>query len=233
METTGLTQQQMDRIVNYINGVKDATMNEEIITLFDGLYFRLHRRIMHNLIQEEKKNERLNVRIAKMQEKSKITKTTDENVEGYSCTGLDSVDIAGCLAFEMQALCHKGVQKSKILRILYIMYASWLASKKERLCLEHPVATERGPMFWRAYKKIDPMTIIGPEHHKNVASQNPSVATFIRNTARKYYDIDDKDLEDYINSGAPYKNALPRKGEKWCKPLSDNDIYLWKTKINE
>lgn len=233
MEATGLTQEQMDSIVHYINGDEGAKMNESIVATFDMLYLKLHKRIMLNLIAEEKKNTRLNVKVAKMEEKRNSQKTADTNGEGFGCTGLDSADVAGCLTWELQNILQKGVSKSRMLKILYLMYATWLATKKERLFLEHPVATERGPIFWRAYKKINTEVNIDASYHTRMASQNPGVAVFARNAARKYYDMNEKDLEEYIKSGEPYKNALPGPDGKWCRQLSDNDIFLWRTKHDE
>lgn len=145
-------------------------------------------------------------------------------------TGLDSLDVATALLYCIQQ--HDGfiISKTKLIHILYEMYASWLASKRQRLFVEHPVAAEWGPQLWRVYKKIENVrTPVLYQTYASLAQQNPAVAAFCRNAAAKYYDWREKDLRDYLMKGAPYKNATPEKNNgKWGKEISDADIFAWK-----
>ena len=147
----------------------------------------------------------------------------------FSETGLDSFDVANALLYQLQLLGAPVHNKNKIIYILFEMYSSWLASKKQRLFLEHPVATEWGPQFWRVYKRLNIKTAIPETAWKDLTSSNPAVAAFTKNAAAKYADYHENTLKDYFIKGEPYKNATAEKnGGKWNKVISDTDIYLWK-----
>ena len=145
-------------------------------------------------------------------------------------TGLDSVDVAKCLLYYLQGKDSYGLTKSKLMCILFEVYASWLYSKKERIFIEHPVCTEYGPQFWRVYKRINSVREpLGRECVDAVASANPGVAAMCRNAANKYYDYSEKQLQSFIIKCPAYKAALPKNnGGKWNGEMSDRLIYSWK-----
>ncbi len=152
----------------------------------------------------------------------------------YTETGLDSADVADALLYQLQALRTYKLSRAKVIHILYEMYASWLASKGERLFIEHPVATEYGPMFWRVYKRLDTRKQISRDRWESLCAANPGVAAFCRNAARKYYDYADGDLNKVFLKSRPYKNASKEKnGGKWNKEINDNEIYAWKKENNK
>lgn len=148
---------------------------------------------------------------------------------GFTDTMLDSADVALALLYCLQERHPWRLTKSKVMLILYEMYASWLVSKKQRLFIEHPVAAEWGPQMWRAYKHIDVAADVPHECFRRLAEQSSAVAQFCRNAATKYYDCSEDDLRKIFTDSEPYRNALPeRNGGKWGRPFSDTEIYAWR-----
>ena len=101
---------------------------------------------------------------------------------------------------------------------------------KERLCREHPVATEYGPMFWSVYKKINPSSRVPYEAWKELCEKNAGIAAYCRNAAQKYYDTKCSELEESFKKSKPYQKASKEYNfGKWNKEISDQDIYEWRT----
>jgi uncharacterized phage-associated protein len=231
MAANALTPEQMTKITRYIDGEKDAEIDDETLALFDALHYKLHRKIYENLSREQKKSRRLETKAERLEDKLKAADAAD--AEGFTEAGLDSADVAACLAAETRNVTQKGISRSRMLTLTYMAYVSWLGNKKQRLFLEHPVATQYGPIFWRAYKKVNPETEADEDAFRRVADQNPGAAAFLRNVAKKYHDADERMMANFIKNSAPYKNALPKEGEKWCKTIQDDDIYAWAVAIHK
>jgi len=162
---------------------------------------------------------------------NRLTKREQEAIEAglIKQTGLDSYEVAKALLYQLQHLKTYRLTRTKVVFILYEMYASWLVSKQERLFDEQPVATEWGPQFWRVYKRMNVMIPVSDEDWRDLASKNPGVAQFCRNAARKYYDYAEKKLQKTFKESLPYKNASKEKNDgKWNKEITDQDIISWK-----
>lgn len=181
-----------------------------------------------------KRMEGLTKRNAMLQERLERNRERKEQIlveEGFPEThpGLDSVDVATGLLYQLQQLQTYKLNKNKVILILYEMYCTWLAEKKERLFSEHPVATEYGPQFWRVYKRTNTIVQVEYKDWKKLCELNSGVAAFCRNAAEKYYDYNNTTLEEKFKKSMPYKNATKDKNDgKWNKEISDNDIYNWK-----
>lgn len=148
--------------------------------------------------------------------------------EGYDETGLDSCDVAWVLLYHLQQMHTWRLNKSKVILILYEMYCSWLSSKQQRLFLEHPVATEYGPMFWRVYKRIQTEKSVPYTKVAWLKEVNPGVAVYCENAARKYYDYDPKTLEKLFLKSKPYRmSTKEHNGGKWNKEIDDHLIREW------
>ncbi len=148
----------------------------------------------------------------------------------FESMDFDSLEIASALLYQLQRFQAAKLTKTKIVYILYEMYASWLASKRKRLFNEHPVATEWGPQLWRVYSKIgSPAARVPYSSWENITGQSPAVAKFIENSAAKYAGAREKEMrETYVNS-EPYRLCTADKnGGKWNKEIPDSEIYVWK-----
>lgn len=219
------TPEELRDIQNFVEN--NESISSETIDRFMALSFATMKKVRERLYSAKEENFRLKRRIDRYEKKEKGDGRT---APAFSETGCDSADIAEALIFCLRELKTYQLSKPKVMLILYEMYASWLASKRQRLFVEHPVANEWGPQFWRAYKRTDPKTNVPRAAFNKVASQNPGVAAFIRNAAAKYYDYSLSDLKNLFVNSEPYRNALPStNGGKWGKEITDSDIYLWKT----
>lgn len=222
-----ITPEQLDSIRQYAEG-NGPIPTQEAITKFNALHAALNKAIFKDLSSSKGKVNRLEKRVQNFK-KAEETRAA-AGVFAETVPGLDSVDVAKALLYCLNQKQVYKMSKPKLIAILYEMYASWLASKHERLFAHHPQATEYGPHFWRVYKHVQ--TLTGTyEDFKKVAEQNAGIAAFCQNAAEKYYDWTLQDLTKNLRTSLPYKNAhKDNNNGKWGKEISDADIYAWKIK---
>lgn len=222
-----LTPDDMTQIVAFLDeGDTTAAENGVLDRLFK-LSMTASRKLVEVNASAAKKNFSLERRLDRYRKREEAA-----IAEGnFDETGLDSLDVALALLHCLQRVKTYNLTKNMLIYILYEMYASWLASKKQRLFAEHPVVTEWGPQLWRVYKHIANVKAPVPyDCFSKLANQNPAVAAFCRNACNKYYDWKASDLKDIFLKSAPYKSGLPQHNNgKWGKEISDSDIYVWKT----
>ena len=218
------TPEELEQVLGYLNDESGATPVPEAAAKLISLGTRLQKRLLEDAVRYRGKAAGLRRRLDRIIARHEGSLAKGEFAE----LGLDSVDIARTILHHIQEM-RLACSRNKLLHITYIAYASWLAGKGERLCIEHPVATEWGPTFWRVYKNIpSTMTPVGSDSSKAVAGKNPGVAAFLANVARKYGDYREQDILKYV-TGTPYKAALPEHNNgKWNKVINDTDIYEWK-----
>lgn len=223
-----LSQQDIDGLTAFIEEGKTAVLETGATEKLYALSAAVARKMQEYCIEQRKKNAKLDKKLCLYQAKERLDMMNGEF--SFNETELDSLDVAAALIHCLQRTSGKYISKNKVIYILYNMYCSWLANKKERMFTEHPACTEWGPQFWRVYKHIDnPNNVIPYDAFKKLAEQNPAVAAFCRNTAEKYYDYTEKELKLKFTESEPYKNALPvHNNGKWGKQIADTDIYLWK-----
>lgn len=221
-----LTHEQLDQLNRFASNDREIPPMETL-EAFNTLYAAVQRNTVRFLTGSRKRNAMLEERLEKVRERREQKILAGE----FSETGLDSLDVATALLYQLQQLKTYKLNKYKLQAILYEMYASWLESKKERLFLEHPVATEFGPRFWRVFKRLETGIAVHYQAWKTFAEKSPAVAAFCKNAAAKYYDYAEGDLSRLFLASAPYKNAdKDHNLGKWNKEISDADIYTWKAK---
>lgn len=221
-----LTPDEINKIIDFVNDESGKTPMPTYDTIgnFQALYFSLQRKLAKEYESMQKKCFRMERRLERIDAHEE--KKTNEGV--FQESGLDSLEVADVLLYHLQQLKTYKFTKSKFMSILFHMYASWLGSKKERMFLEHPVATEWGPQFWRVYKRLNLGLDVPFESVKALQEKRADIAVYIRNAANKYYDCKEKELSDVHIKCRPYLNAQPHtNGGKWNKEISDSDIFLW------
>lgn len=219
-----ITKEELDELKRYAED-EDAVLSDyAILKRFLNLEFAVMNKMAKDLPKQRRAALRGQERINRLMAK----RESDHAAGEFADTGLDSVDVALALLYKLQQKKTYQLTLNKVMHILYEMYASWLASKGERLCIEHPVALESGPWFWRVRNKVDVRTRLDESAFSELKSRNPGVAAFVANAAEKYYDYTASDLEKYVK-GMPYTNAdaSHNKG-KWNGEIKDADIYAWK-----
>ena len=219
-----LTENQLKELMAFASDDRQSPSMEALESL-NTLYFAVQRNLLKNHTGLRKRNIALNEKVQKL-----VDRQHDKILAGeFAETGLDSVEVALGLLYQLQQLNTYKLNKYKLNAILYEMYASWLQSKNERLFIEHPVATKFGPQFWRVFKRIETSTPVQRQAWLDLAGKNPAVAAFCKNAAAKYYDYTEGDITRPFLKSKPYKNADDsHNGGKWNKEISDQEIYAWK-----
>ena len=220
-----LTQENIKAINDYIESGSTEVFNTDAIANLNMIYYALNKRILKDFQTTRDIKTRLQKRL------DKINSTEEKKYEAgeFKDTGLDSVNIARALLYCLQNLKTYKLTIYKLIDIMYEMYASWLESKKERLFMEQPVATEWGPTLWRVKNKVNVTERMSLEDFSKVAEINSGVAQFIKNSAEKYYDYGSSTLQDYFLKSEPYRKASPEKNQgKKNIAIPDADIYEWK-----
>lgn len=219
-----LTQQQLEELIRFASDDREPASIEAIEAL-NGLHAAVQRNTLRHLEGARKRNAMLTERLEKYKERKQEALEAGEFKE----TDIDSADVATALLYQLQQYPTYKLNKYKLNAILYEMYASWLYSHQERLFLEHPVATEFGPRFWRVYSRVDTNIRVPYSTWKIFAEKHPDLAAFIKNTAKKYFDYAESTLNRLFTSSKAYKNAhKDNNGGKWNKEITDADIYAWK-----
>lgn len=223
MSNYELTEKEIKSIVNYILTNDDSILTTDIPTRFQKLYNAFMSKILKDNAEKSKENFTLRIKLEKFKE------TEKKNIEegNYSETGLDSADLAADICHHLKEITGKTPYKTTVINILYLAYASWLYSHRQRICTEHPVVTTWGPQFWRAYKRIEGLNADDfQKKHLEVAEQNPPIAAFLKNCALKYWDYKQDEIKNILLKSMPLTEAA--KSGKNNEPIDDRNIYLWK-----
>ena len=219
-----LTAAQLQTLIAFAEDERQSVDRASLDAL-SGLYFAVQRNLAKNYEGAMRHNALLTGRLQAIRERN--TEAADDGQ--YEESLRDSAEFARALLYQLQERSTWKLSEYKVIAILYEMYSSWLYSKRARLFAEHPVATQYGPRFWHAFKKIKVSERITREEWKNFAAKDPAVAAFTIRAAEKYYDIKESTLTDAFKASKAYKNAMPEhNGGKWNKEIADKDIYLWK-----
>lgn len=225
-----ISMEELQSIIAYVEDDTKVLPSETAVSKLFALSAALTRKLVEDASSLRKKNFTMEKKLYSYQAKENLDALNGD----FKDSEIDSAEVANALLYCLQKYnTYQPLTKTKVVYILYEMYASWLASKKERLFAEHPSCSKWGPQFWRVYKRLDMHQDIPYEQFEKLAQQSPAIAAFCKNAAAKYYDWKEKDLQTIFTKSRPYKNAMPDKnGGKWGKEISDADIYVWKTETN-
>jgi uncharacterized phage-associated protein len=216
---------ELDEIRRYIENDGPVPQNDAI-GKFNAMSAALNKKLYKDLLSARSKKNTLEKRVERF--KAADEKRAQDGVFAETVPGLDSLTVARALVWCLNQKKTWKMSRTKVIAILYEMYASWLVSKHERLFEHHPQSTEYGPQLWRVYNHLGALTASYDEF-KKLADQSPAIAAFCKNAAEKYYDVEPKKLVEPTKKSVAYKNALPEHNNgKWGKELSDADIYQWK-----
>lgn len=221
-----LSNEELQEILRFVNEEGAAMPSPDTVSRFQNIAFAFQGKCIKQVGALRQDNERLRRRL------DRYTRTEQQAIEAgeFAEAGLDSVVVARALLYCLQQMKAYKLTKTKLVLIVYGMYASWLASKKTRLFVEHPVATEWGPQFWRVYKRVDTRERMTSDDWKALTELSPAVAAFTKNSAIKYADYSEEDIRKLYLKSQPYKKAKAEQNDgKWNKEINDTDIYLWAT----
>ena len=219
------TPQQIADLNAFIEGSSTKVLTDGTLKLFYAVESKIRARLAQNALDADTKVARIQRKLDKYEaERDRL------RMEGvYTDLNFDSVDIANAILYELQQVKTWKLSKAKVVYLLFEAYASWLAGKGERICIEPPVATAEGPWFWRVSNKIDIKVQRTRADVDKIYGVNSGLAAYLHNLVRKYYDYSDGQLKEYFCRQKFYKEATPEHNAgKWNKVLSDKSIVLWK-----
>lgn len=220
-----ITPEALRSILGYLNDKNSPKPEDESLKLWFNLSHALEARLIADF--RDARAELATKRRALDRVQRRKERIVEE--EEFSELGVDIFDICQALRYCL-AEKHVSLSRMKIMYILYDVYAAWLSSHSQRICLDHPVMTQYGPIFGRAYKRLKGNP---PDARKEdldaLKGRSPGLAVLVERAAAKYYDQDETVMRNWLLKSRPCRNAKPQlTGEKWGRELSDKDIYHWK-----
>lgn len=235
MSTYNITPEEMKGILDFLNGESGTSvLGTPQAAVFMAAANELRRRGDTALRNCRNEIERLRRRVDALN--ARLGK--DPGNAEFTDLGIDSVDMAKMICFYIRKqTAHLAgtyyIKRSVVITLLFQAYSGWLGKNSERICMEHPVATEYGPQFWRAYGKLDPAAELTDDDRRQlteIGEKHPGLTAYVRNMVAKYLDAGIKELSDYHKSGFPYRNAERecREVGRWNTEIKDSDIYAWK-----
>lgn len=215
--------QDFEQIKDYLEGA-EITISREQVANFFSMADELRSRMLKNLGTAKNEVSRLNRRLERYadQENKKIEEGNFDEL------GLDSVDIARALLYVMKSrkvyISHRKLQYA-----LFIVYANWLATHRQKICIESPKAQEWGPWFWRVANNVKEKNVTLSTDFDNLMKINPGLGCLVKYVGEKYSDMNEDDIAKYLKKSEPYVKAdASRNNGKWGAVLDDTLIYRWK-----
>ena len=152
--------------------------------------------------------------------------TTNESCEVSSCE-LDSVLLAKTLR-HMAVIEGIALTQSQIQTILYIAYGVRLATKNERLTMEHPQMWQYGPVFPRAYNRLRKDASDGTDEYYSLKTDHPNIFKYLENCFRRYAWTNACILSTpHLSEGTPWSQTRKSNPDRWGVRIEDELIREW------
>ena len=152
--------------------------------------------------------------------------TINESCEVSSCE-LDSVLVAKTLR-HMAVIEGIALTQSQIQTIMYIAYGVRLATKNERLTMEHPQMWQYGPVFPRAYNKLRKDTSDGTDEYYRLKADHPNIFKYLENCFRRYAWTKACILAaPHLSEGTPWSQTRKSNPDRWGVRIEDELIREW------
>ena len=140
---------------------------------------------------------------------------------------LDSVLLAKTLR-HMAVIEGIELTQSQIQTILYIAYGVRLATKNERLTLEHPQMWQYGPVFPRAYNRIRKDAADGTDEYYSLKIAHPNIFKYLENCFRRYAWTKACVLTTpHLSEGTPWSQTRKSNPDRWGVRIEDELIREW------
>lgn len=220
-----LTAEQMTALQSYLDGNERTAEVDNAIKALTHLSDAVRSENERRYLDSRRQIRELNRKVDRL---SRQLSSSAQNAT-FQDLALDSLDLANVIVFYLQRKGESLFGKTRVIYLLYEAYSSWLGEHMERLCIEHPVATEFGPWFWRVSTKIDVKSRKTQADISKIAESNAGLVKFIENVVNKYDGYSDTRLKEFFCNAKPYRDSLPEhNGGKWNKVISDAEIYFWR-----
>ena len=155
-----------------------------------------------------------------------MLQSTIQKEEVSSCE-LDSVILAKSLR-HMAVIEGIDLTQSQIQTILYIAYGVRLATKNERLTLEHPQMWQYGPVFPRAYNRLRKDSTDGTDEYYSLKTDHPNIFKYLENCFRRYAWTKACILTSpHLSEGSPWSDTRRSNPDRWGVRIEDELIREW------
>ena len=152
--------------------------------------------------------------------------TTNESSAVSSCE-LDSVLLAKTLR-HMAVIEGISLTQSQIQTIMYIAYGVRLATKNERLTMEHPQMWQYGPVFPRAYNWLRKDASDGTDEYYSLKADHPNIFKYLENCFRRYAWTKACILSTpHLSEGTPWYQTRKSNPDRWGVRIEDELIRGW------
>jgi uncharacterized phage-associated protein len=120
------------------------------------------------------------------------------------------------------------VNMTKIQKLTYIVYGTYLAVKGERLVDEHPRAWPYGPVFPTARKQLsrqDLNSIDLSDSDLGVIKSDPDVVHVMEAVFRTFGRLSAGVLSEWSHrDGSPWERTVSSEGFNWNDPIDDESV---------
>lgn len=223
MPRVHLKTEDFEVLKQYIEGDASAP-SRELVSQFLQMSQALQMRMYDNILSLKHELETTKRKLSKYDEEERRKVETGE----FDELGFDTKELAFALLYILKSKTHF-VSMVKLQACLFLVYANWLAFHGQKICIENPVAQEKGPWFWSVAKKIDTRVNVSADWLNRIRIANPGVAAVISNVADKYGELSDSRISGYLTKTLPYKQAdKEHNAGKWNGVIQDKLIYEWK-----
>ena len=155
-----------------------------------------------------------------------MLQSTIQKEEVSSCE-LDSVILAKSLR-HMAVIEGIDLTQSQVQTILYIAYGVRLATKNERLTLEHPQMWQYGPVFPRAYNRLRKDSTDGTDEYYSLKTDHPNIFKYLENCFRRYAWTKACILSTpHLSEGTPWYQTRKSNPDRWGVRIEDELIREW------
>lgn len=224
-----ITPEELDALKRYAQDEDSILEDYTLLKRFLNLQFAVMGKMAKDLPRQRAAAKMYRDRLERLKARKEAAAAAGE----FSEAGFDTVEVARALVYRFQQLKTYPLSMTLVMAVLYDIYATWLKQYDERLFIEHPVAQEKGPWFWRVSQHVDLKERQSASAFSSIAERNPAVAAIVRNAADKYHDYKLDQLLNYV-MGTPYRAVdKQHNGGKWNGVLRDADIYEWKKNVKK
>lgn len=225
-----LTSEEFLQVCRYIDGKDDGELfGSDILTRFRRMCYAFEDRVHKDGLEQARRASSLQRRLDRLAQKEAEAVALGD----IPCAGFGSDEIMRAVMHLMKS---SGIQagETRAMQITYLAYATWLHSRRERLCMDHPQAMPSGPHFWIASEWCKEHRDFTATQFRNawetLAKGNPGVADMLRNAVAKYGRYSETLMKDILCRSKPYLLAhKDNNNGKWNKILEDGNIYEWKS----
>lgn len=218
-----LTEQEMERIVQYINGDAPDVISTDIPARLLKIAADLQKRLIKDTSFLLDRNKTLQQQIRRLKDKHEEAFAAgdfrDHEAEFHD-TDLAMLAIHHLLAQEVR------YAMPTVMHMVYLAYAAGL-TKGVRLCVEPPVVTKQGPWFWRIRNRMENLLYQQPDKEQidSIRAADPGLYVLMKNVVAKYRDVDT--IKMLCNTEPVRRNGPSANGGKWNKIIPDAQIWNW------